>query len=137
MPRKSSWDGGVGSVQADRHAGDAGFFELVDGFGGEQRRGAGRDVGAQADLDGVADQVVEVGPLERIAAGEHHQGLAEGADLVEQAIALLGRQFFRVALGLGRGAAMYAGEVAGLGHFPDHQHRGLIEVHCVSSSRRN
>ena len=32
--------GGVGTVQADRHARDAGFLELVDRFRGEQRRGA-------------------------------------------------------------------------------------------------
>ncbi|SPE35998.1 hypothetical protein SBA6_500053 [Candidatus Sulfopaludibacter sp. SbA6] len=35
---------------------------------------------------------------------------------------------------------MYARKVAGLGHFPDHQHGGLVEVHRVSSTglaRRN
>ena len=92
----------------------------------------GRDVGAQADLDRVADQVEQVGPLERVAAGEHHQGLAERADLVQQAIALFGGQFAGAAFRLRRGAAMYAGQVAGLGGFPDHQHRGLVEVHGVS-----
>ena len=82
-------------------------------------------------LTRVADQVVEVGPLERIAAGEHHQRLAEGADLVEQAVALFGGQFLGLPLGLRGRAAMDAGEVAGLGGFPDHQQRGLVEVHAA------
>ena len=85
--------GGVGPVQADGHAGDAGILESVDGFGGQQRSGAGGDVGAQADFDAVADQVVEVRPFQRIAAGEDHERLAEGADLVEQAVSLIGGQF--------------------------------------------
>src|ERR1022692_3437405 len=100
----------------------------------QQRRGAGRHVGAEADFHGVADQVVEVRPLERIAARKHHQGLPKRADLVEQAIALFSRQFLRVPLGLSRGPAMYARQIASLGGFPDHQHRGLIEIHRFSSS---
>ena len=87
--------GGVGAVQADGHAGDAGGLECVDGLGGQQRGGAGRHVGAQADPDAVAHQVEQVGPLQRIAAGEDHQRLAEAADLVQQAVALLGGQFVR------------------------------------------
>ena len=139
MPRKSSCDGGVRPVQADGHARNAGCLESFDGFGRQQRRGAGGDVGAQADLHRVADQVEQVGPLQRIAAREHHQRLAERADFVQQAVSLFGGQLVRVPLGLGRGPAMHARQVAGLGHFPDHQHRGLIEVHRFSSlfARRN
>jgi hypothetical protein len=37
-----------------------------------------------------------------------------------------------VALGLSRGPAVNAGQVARLGRFPDYEHRGLIEVHHVS-----
>ena len=40
----------------------------------------------------------------------------------------------RVPLRLGRSAAMHARQVAGLGHFPDHQHGGLIEIHRFSST---
>ena len=68
----------------------------------QQRRGAGRHVGAQADLDGVADQVEQVGPLQRVAAREHHQRLAERADLVEQAVSLLGGQLVRSSARTGR-----------------------------------
>jgi hypothetical protein len=78
------------------------------------------------------DQLKQIGPLERVAAGEHHEGFAKRTDLVQQAVALLGRQFGIAALGLCRRAAMYAGKVAGLCGFPDHQHRGLVEVHGVS-----
>src|SRR5262249_24786796 len=84
------------------------------------------------DLDRVPDQVEQIGPLERIAAREYHQRLAERTDLVQESITWFGGQLLVVSLRLRRGAAMYAGKVAGLGHFPDHQHRGLVEVHGVS-----
>ena len=93
MPRKSSCEAASWPSTLIAMRDTPASLKLVDGFRGQQRRGAGSDVGAQADLDGVADQVEQVGPLERVAAGEHHQGLAEGADFVQQAVSLFGGQF--------------------------------------------
>jgi hypothetical protein len=124
--------GGVRAVQADGHAGHAGVLEALYGFGRQQRGGAGRHVGAQSQAHAVADQIVEIRPLQRVAAGEDHQRLAERTDLIQQAETLCGCQLVRVAFGLGGGAAVDAGQVARLRNFPDHQHRALVEVHRCS-----
>jgi hypothetical protein len=45
---------GIWPIQAYRHARYSAVLELVDGFRGQQGRGAGRDVGAQSKLDAKA-----------------------------------------------------------------------------------
>jgi hypothetical protein len=124
---------GIRSIQADRHARNAALLEAVDGRFGEQGRSAGGDIRAQPDLHAVADQIVEIRALQRVAAGENHQGIAEGFDLVEQFETLRGVEFLRMPARLGGCAAVYACQVARLGYFPNHEHRGLVEIHRVSS----
>jgi hypothetical protein len=53
------------------------------------------------------DKIEQVGALERIAAGEYHERVAKGADLIEQAVSLVGVQLVRVAAGHGRCAAVH------------------------------
>ena len=65
----------------------------------------------------------QVGPLQRIAAREHHQRVPEALDLVQQGEPFLGGQLVRVALRLGGSAAVYTGEIARLCSLPDHKQR--------------
>ena len=93
MPRKSSCVAASGPSRLIAMRETPAALNLSMASARQQRRGAGRHVGAQADFHAVADQVEQVGPLERVAAREHHEGLAERADLVEQAVSLFGGQF--------------------------------------------
>jgi len=47
----------------------------VDRLAGQQAGGAWRDGDAQADLVGVADVVIEIGALDRVAAGDDEKRL--------------------------------------------------------------
>jgi len=67
---------GVPSIHADGDAGDAGALEAGDGFRGQQRGGTGRNRGAETEAYAVLDQLEQIGSLERIAAGEDHDGIA-------------------------------------------------------------
>jgi hypothetical protein len=85
---------------------------------------------AQADVGAVLHEVHGVVALERVAAREHHQlVLAELAGLVEESLGLLGGEFVGVAVGLGVGPAVFAGQVAGLRQLPDEDERPLVGVH--------
>ena len=79
-----------------------------------QRRGRGRQRRLQSGRDGVADQLEQVGPLQRIAAGHHqHRPARKAGDLIEQGLRLVGRKLVRVRLLLGRRPAMLAHQIAG------------------------
>ena len=105
-----------------------GFLHLENGFAGQQGRGAGRDRDLDALFGGIADQFEDVRALQRVAAGEDEDGHLHVGDLVDQALAFGGGQLVGVGDGLGGGAAMLAGQVAGLRDFPDGQERSFVEV---------
>jgi len=120
--------GGSGAVEADREARQAGLLETEDNIAGEKRRSAGREGNVNTDGARVIDEFEEVGALDGVAAGEDEDGDLPGCDLVDERFAFIRRQLGWVALGLGRGAAMDAGEVACLGDFPYGDKRALVEI---------
>src|SRR5579872_4507037 len=81
----------------------------------------------------MADQIEQVGALERITPGKYHQRVAERADLVQQTITLFRAELARVACLHGGCPAMHAGQVAGLRYFPNDQQWRLIKVHGTST----
>ena len=81
--------------------------------------GVTRDL--HAFVGGVADQLEDVLALQRVAAGEDEDGHAHVGDLVDQRLAFGVGQFVGMGDGLGGGAAVLAGQVAGLRDLPDGQ----------------
>ena len=79
----------------------------------------------------MSDELEQVGALDGIAAGEHEDRDLERFDLVDKLLAFVGAELHGVALGLRGGAAVHAGEVAGLCHFPDGDEGALVEVDGV------
>ena len=87
------------------------------------RVSSGVALGVTRDLDalvgGVTDELEDVVALERVAAGEDEDGNVHLGDLVDERLAFFVRELVGVGNGLGGGAAMLAGQVAGLRDFPD------------------
>ncbi len=107
---------GVGAIQTDPEGADAGLLDTSKGVA--CRQGGGR--GGQGNLEVlaacVADEVEEVGAFEWVAAGQHQDRLAwEGGHLIDERHGHFGRQFILGRFFLGRGAAMLADEITGLG----------------------
>ena len=89
---------GVGAVEADAQPPHAGLPRALEGLERGQRRGRGRQRHLQPGRHGVADQLEQVGPLQRIAAGQHqHRPARKAGDLIEQGLGLVGRKLVRVA----------------------------------------
>ena len=93
----------AGSVEAQPQALDSMFFQLRDRVVGQFRRRARRDRNFQAQAVCVVDQFVDVVAAERITASQNEmwQGIAEPDQLLQEALALLGREF----QGIGGGMA--------------------------------
>ncbi len=119
---------GVGAVEAQRDRLDPGRLERREALprqvGGHRRR----ERGADPAIRGGPDELLEVRAAERVAAGEDdmRQRVAEAEDPVEEPLPLVGRQLERAPLGLGRGAAVAAGEAAGQRCLPVDEHRGAV-----------
>jgi hypothetical protein len=64
----------------------------------------------------------------RVAAGKDEDGHVHLGDLVDQRLAFGVGQLVGVGDGLGGGAAVLAGQVAGLRDLPDGQKGGFVEV---------
>ncbi len=97
----------------------------------EQGRSARRQRNSDSNGPGVADQFEKVGPLNRVASCQYEDWNLQSRDLVDQLFTLIRAEFHRIAVRLGRCAAVHAGEIACLGHFPDGDERPFIEVSCV------
>ena len=76
----------------------------------------------------MTDQFEKIGPLNRVASRQHKHWNLQGRDLVDQMFALIRAQFHGIAVRLGGCAAMYTGEIASLGHFPDGDEWPFVEV---------
>jgi hypothetical protein len=105
------------TVDADAQGGHAVIGEGVHHLAAEQRSGRRRDAHRHVERARVVDELEEIRPLDRIAAG-HDQHAAELLDAADQGLALLRVELVRVATGDGVGAAVLAGEVASDGHLP-------------------
>ena len=81
--------GGIGAVEADAQRADAGLAHALERLEGGQRRGRGRQRRLQSEGGGVADQLRQIGPLQRIAAGEDQRRPArKSGGLLEQSLRL-------------------------------------------------
>ena len=120
------------AVERDAEADQAGFLELEDRLAGEQ--GGGR--GSERDLDtfacGVANQLEDVLAFQRVSAGEDEDGNVHLGDLVDQRLALGVIELVGVGDGLSGGAAVLAGQVAGLCDLPDGKKGGFVEVQSAT-----
>ena len=118
----------AGAVEGDAEADEACFLEFDERIAGEQRSGAGGEGDADALVAGVLDELEDVGTLERITAGEDEDGDFHFGDFVDELFAFGGGELVGMGDGLGRGAAVFAGQIAGLGYLPDDQERLFVVV---------
>ena len=80
---------GVGAVEADAQPPHAGLPRALERLERGQRRGRGRQRHLQPRRRRMADQLEQVGPLQRIAAGHHqHRPARKAGDLIEQGLRL-------------------------------------------------
>jgi hypothetical protein len=122
----------VRAIQRDSEPDQTGLLELENRLARQQRRGRGGERHLHAFIGGVADQFVHVGALERVASGEDENWHAHGRDLVDQRLPLGVGQLVGVGDGLGGGAAVLAGQVAGLGDLPDGEEGGFVKVQSAT-----
>ena len=76
----------------------------------------------------MSDQFKKVRPLNRVSPRQHKDWNLQCRDLVDQMFALVRAQFHGATFRLSGCAAVYTGEVACLGHFPDGDEWPFIEV---------
>ncbi len=124
---------GCGAVQRNSQADHARFLHFEDGFAGQQRRSAGRNRHFDILFGGIADQLIDVGAFEGVAAGKDKDGHLHPGDLVDESFALVGAQLFGVGDRLGGGPAVFAGEITGLRDLPDCQKGSLVEIQSTTS----
>jgi len=116
--------GGSGTVERESERVDARFLEFGEDLNSEVGGGCGRDGDGQAKATCLGDDCKQVPALQRIAAGQNQVGLGvEGGDLLQQAHAFAVGQFLRMRGGNSLGAAVAAGQRAGLRHLPVDEHR--------------
>ena len=108
---------GVGSVDGDGAALEAGFLYLAGGLGRDERAVRRHDA-AQALVAGVGGEFIDVGAHHGIAAGEDDDGLADFGEGVDEGPGFRGGELARIGFGMSFGAAVLAGQVAGTGDFP-------------------
>ncbi len=117
---------GVSPVQAQRHPAAAGRGQPFERRFGQPCRCAGRQRNAQLALDCVRDDLENIGPHERIAAGEDKNRPAVGGNFVDQIESLSGREFPTVTLGNRHRTAVHAGQGAGARHLPNDDTRTVV-----------
>ena len=118
------------AVQAQRDRPRAGLVQRGEAAGGQRRRARRRDRDRQPEPGPAPDQVEQVRPLERVAAGEHEhrRRRAEPGDLRHEVTRLGCRQLPGVPVRPGLGPAVHAGQRARLGHLPDDDERPHADV---------
>jgi hypothetical protein len=119
---------GRGRIQAEGDAAHAGLLGLAQARRRGQGGGGGRERAAQTGGGGVRDQLEEIGPHHRIAAGEDQDRAAERRQAVDQLPGLVGGELGGVAPVLRVGAAVHAGEGAGACDLPGDGEGRLVEV---------
>ena len=109
--------GGVGAIDGDGAAVDAGFLDLAGQFGRDQGA-VGREGAGQPLVVGIGHQFIDIGAHHGIAAGEDDDGVAHLGEGVDEGLGLFGGELARIGFRVGLGAAVLAGQVTGAGHFP-------------------
>ena len=115
----------VQTVDRERHAHDAGVLDLLRQLLGDEQA-AGRHDHAQPELGAVLGDIVDVLAHHRLAAGEDDDGVAEGLDVVEEAIARLRVKLARIGPVLGRGPAVDAVQDTAPRHLPGNKPREIF-----------
>ena len=118
---------GGGTIETQAKTFNAVFLQSQQNVAREGGGGGGRDGNADAQATRFVDQIVQVLALERIAAGEDQLGqrIAKFGDLTQKSHAFLESELHGMRLRDGGGAAMAAGQGAGLRHLPVNIERGL------------
>lgn len=118
------------AVERERHRHGAGVSELAEHVGREAWRHRGRQRHGELAARPVRDELDQVGPLERLAAGEDDDGARrpQVGQVVEQRATLLGAQLERAAVGNGVRPAVAAHQLAGARDPPDDEERSVVEV---------
>lgn len=79
----------------------------------------------------MADQLKQIGPLDWVTSSQDENGDLQSRNLIDQMSAFICAEFQWIAIRLSRGAAMDAGEVTGLSHFPDGDEGAFVEIDRV------
>ena len=117
------------AVETDSDRGDARFLRFLERVERRERRRARGESRADTEVGRAADQVEEVGALERVAAGEADRRFArEAGDVLDQRERLFGRKFVRSRRLLRRRAAVFANEIASAGYFVIKHQRVPTEI---------
>ena len=109
----------LGAVDGDAGVGDADLGHPLGDLLGDEDAVCGEG-DADALLRGVFGEVEDVGADEGLAAGHEQSGDLERREVVDHRLRFLGGHLARELLFLGRGVAVDALEIAGLGGVPDH-----------------
>ena len=121
---------GGGAVEADRRDLDARGAHRCDPLVGQERRHARREGDRKPQRAGMLEQAVQAGTLEHVAAGcdEHRPRRSEAGRRVEQPPCLGVVELAGRGTGDRLGAAVAAGEPAGLRRLPEDEDRPCVEV---------
>ncbi len=121
--------GGVGAVERNRNALDAGVLDLLGDVLGHQGS-VGRQRGANAAAGGVLRELENVVTVKRLAAAEHQDGIGELGNLRNDVQGFAGRQVGRRHQLRRGGAAVDAAQVAAFGDLPEDQPRFVFLLAC-------
>ena len=130
--------GGGGAVEREGDDVDAVVLQARQGVLVELVRARGGHGHVQPGGRAVGGELGEVGALEAVAAGDDEDNgwLAEGGCLVHEGLGLVGGELTGVTQWAGLGAAVTAGELAGAGGLPGHEHgahRGVVTLDAHGS----
>ncbi len=120
------------TVQRNSQSHYPSFLHLEDRFSRQQRSGARRYRDLHTLLRRIANQLIQIGPLQRIAAGKHKNRNMHIRDLVDQRLAFRCRQLVGMRNRLCRRPAVLASQIARLRDFPDRQKRRLVVIQSTS-----
>ena len=115
--------GGRGRVDGDRAAGNARRLDFLGVFRGDQGPVGGHDA-AQVQAPGMAHEVEDVRAQQRLAAGKDDDRVAGFGEGVDERLGVGGIELARPGIEAGLGPAVFAGQVAGPGHFPGDEPQG-------------
>ena len=113
---------GAGAVEADGHGVHVELLEAVYYLVRQQGCDSGCDTNFNTELPRLFQDLPNIVALERVAAGGEEDRLGRvGGHFFQEAKGLFGRYLAGERVGLGAGAAVLAGQVAGMGHLPGDQ----------------
>ena len=119
---------GARAIHAHRKACEASLFQAYDHLSGQKWSSARGEGYTNAHRAGMTDQLKEIGPLQRIASGEHKDRNLQVGNLVNQMLPFCSGEFHRMAIRLRGSAAMNTSQIAGLRDLPDRNKWAFVEI---------